>query len=74
MQPDIALVLGIVIGGLSIPGMMSAITEGRAPRASMLTILLSAGLLYYALTSKPGGYQLRDVPDAFIDVIAMIFV
>ena len=70
MDPDLALVLGLIIGGLSVPGMMSAVSERRAPRASMLTILIAGGLLYYALDQKPGGYELRDIPDAFIDVIA----
>ena len=72
MDPDIALVLGILIGGLSVPGMLSAITERRAPRASMLTILIAGGLIYFALENKPGGYELRDVPNAFIDVIAKV--
>ncbi len=72
MDPDIALVLGLIIGGLSVPGIMSAVSERRAPRASMLTILLAGGLLYYALETKPGGYELRDIPDAFIDVVAKV--
>ncbi|MGV6848408.1 MAG: hypothetical protein ACWA5A_08520 [Marinibacterium sp.] len=70
MDSDLALVLGLVVAGFSFPGMMSAISERRAPRASMLTILIAGGLIYFALSTKPGGYELRDVPDAFIDVIA----
>lgn len=74
MDPDIALVIGLIIGGLAIPGILSALTERRAPRASMLTFLISAGLVYYALANKPGGYTLEDIPNAFIDVIAKVFL
>ncbi|MEO0391158.1 MAG: hypothetical protein AAF218_09500 [Pseudomonadota bacterium] len=72
MNADIALVLGIIIGGLSVPSVLSAITDRRAPRASMLTILLAGGLIYYALNTQPGGYTLQDVPDAFVRVVAMV--
>jgi len=72
MDTDIALVLGIIIGGLSVPSILSALTDGRAPRASALTILIAAGLIYYALTVRPGGYTLQGVPDAFVCVVALV--
>ncbi|MFC6761082.1 hypothetical protein ACFQFQ_18870 [Sulfitobacter porphyrae] len=43
MDPDLALVLGIVIGALSIPSILSALSDRRAPRASALTILIAGG-------------------------------
>lgn len=69
MDPDLALTLGLVIGGFSIPSIMSAITDGRAPRASALTILIATALVLYALTTKPGGYTLNQIPDAFFGVL-----
>ncbi|MFT6675669.1 MAG: hypothetical protein ACJAVM_001862 [Sulfitobacter sp.] len=65
MEPDLALVLGIVIAGFSIPSILSAMSDRRAPRASALTILIGGGLILYALQSQPGGYSLNDVPDVF---------
>lgn len=70
MDPDLALVLGIIIGGFSIPSILSAITDRRAPRASMLTILIAGGLILYAIQTKPGGVELAEVPDLFVEVIA----
>ena len=70
MDPDIFLVLGIVIAGFSIPSILSAITDGRAPRASALTILIAGGLVLFAVQTKPGGYALGDIPDAFVRVVA----
>jgi hypothetical protein len=68
LDPDLALVTGLIIFGFSIPSMMSALTDGRAPRASALTLLIAFSLLLYALVQKPNGYSLRDVPDAFANV------
>ena len=70
MDPDLALVLGIVIAALSIPSILSALSDRRAPRASALTILIGGGLILFALQSKPQGYTIEQVPDVFVDVVA----
>ncbi|MEM8578012.1 MAG: hypothetical protein AAGF60_09200 [Pseudomonadota bacterium] len=72
MNTDIALVLGIIIGGLSIPSILSALSDRRSPRASAVTILIAGCLIYYALSTRPGGYTVQDVPDAFIRVVALV--
>jgi hypothetical protein len=70
MDTDLALVLGLVIAALSIPSILSAISDSRAPRASAITILIGGGLIVFAVTGKPGGYQLAEVPDIFVNVVA----
>ncbi|APE45538.1 hypothetical protein BOO69_15870 [Sulfitobacter alexandrii] len=70
MDPDLALVIGIVIAALSIPSILSALSDSRAPRASALTVLIGGGLILYALTNKPQGYALGEVPDVFVNVVA----
>lgn len=70
MDPDLSLVLGLIIGGFSIPSIMSAISDSRAPRASMLTILIAGGLILYGVQNKPGGVALAEIPDLFVKVIA----
>ena len=72
MNPDMFLVLGIVIAGFSIPSVLSAITDGRAPRASAVTILIAGGLVLIAMQTKQGGYALSDIPDAFVRVAAQL--
>ena len=70
MTTDLALVLGIVIAAFSIPSILSAFSDRRAPRASVITILIAGALVLYAIQTKPGGYTLEDVPNAFIRVVA----
>jgi len=72
MSPDISLVLGVILAGLSVPSILSALSDRRAPRASAITILIAGGLILYAFTTRPGGYTLQDVPDAFVRVFAML--
>ncbi|EDZ41155.1 MAG: hypothetical protein P8P65_01885 [Planktotalea sp.] len=68
MNPDLALVLGVVIAGFSIPAIVSAFSDSRAPRAASLMVLLGGALIAWALTTKPGGYTLEQIPDVFIKV------
>lgn len=70
MDVDSALVLGIVIAGFSIPSILSAFSDRRAPRASALTVLIAGGLILYAIQNNPGGYSLEEIPDAFVRVVA----
>lgn len=69
MDPDLALVIGLVLGAFSVPSILSAITDGRAPRASAITILISGGLILLAIESKPGGYSLEEIPNTFVRVV-----
>lgn len=70
MNPDLVLVIGIILGVFSVPSILSAISEGRAPRVAAFTIIASGALILYAVNNKPGGYTLQDVPGAFVRVIA----
>ncbi|GAA6176381.1 hypothetical protein [Sulfitobacter pacificus] len=70
MDPDLALSLGMVIAAFSVPSILSALTDRRAPRASALTILMGGALILYAMQNKPGGYTFEQVPDVFVSVLA----
>ena len=73
MDPDLALSLGLVIAAFSIPSILSAISDSRAPRASALTVLIGGALILYAVQTKPGGYELGEVPDVFVNVVGRYF-
>ena len=70
MDTDLALIIGLVLAALSIPSILSAISDKRAPRASAITILIAGGLILWAMQTHPGGYQLSDIPNVFVDVVA----
>lgn len=70
MNTDLLLVIGVVLGVFSIPSIMSAISEGRAPRVAAVTLIVSGALIVYAVRKNPGGYGLQDVPGAFVRVVA----
>lgn len=70
MDPDLALSLGLVIAAFSVPSILSALSDRRAPRASALTVLIGGGLILWAMQTKPGGYELGEVPDVFVAVAA----
>jgi hypothetical protein len=69
---DLFLVIGVVIAVLTVPSLLSAFIEGRTPRAGAILVLISGTLIVLALSEKPGGYQLREIPDAFYRVAARV--
>ncbi|MCB1338832.1 MAG: hypothetical protein KDK10_15720 [Maritimibacter sp.] len=69
MQFDLSLTIGLVILAFAIPSIVSAFSDGRPPRIAALMLLLGGGLALWAVTQKPGGYTLTDVPQAFVRVV-----
>ncbi len=65
--------MGLLILGITTPSIISAVSDGRAPRAAIIVLMLGGSLAVYALSQKPGGYTLDEIPEAFIRVIARIF-
>ncbi|MBU2994205.1 hypothetical protein Q4555_07490 [Octadecabacter sp. 1_MG-2023] len=69
MDPDLMLVIGLVVGGFSIPSIMGALADGRVPRAAAIAVMIAGGLIVLAIRDNPGGYQLADIPDIFVSVV-----
>jgi hypothetical protein len=70
MDPDLAMAIGMVLAVFSLPAVLSAVSDKRAPRVAMFTILGAGGLILWALSNKPGGYSLSELPKLLIEVIA----
>ncbi len=70
MDSHFLLILGLVIGFLAIPAIISAYSDGRRPVAAILVLLISAGLVVFASRMRPGGYRLAEIPDVFYTVVA----
>jgi len=72
MDTDLALILGLVVAGFTVPSVLSALSERRPPRVSVLTGLIAIGLITYAVIVKPGGYSMGEIPDAFFRVVGRL--
>ncbi|RME18377.1 MAG: hypothetical protein D6801_01475 [Alphaproteobacteria bacterium] len=72
MQYDIYLVIGLIILGFTIPAIVSAYADRRAPRGAAIMLLIGGGLVALALAQKPGGYTFDDIPHAFVRVVSYI--
>ena len=72
MDPDIALVLGVVFLALAFPSLLSDFSESRPPRTAMILIVMAGAAIYWAITSRPGGYAVEDIPGAFVRVVGMV--
>ena len=70
MNSDLIMVVGIVLAVLSIPSILSAVTDRRSPRVSAITVLIAGGLIVYALHKNPGRYSFENLPDVFVSVVA----
>jgi hypothetical protein len=68
MDPDLFMVIGICLGVLAVPSMVSSFSEGRAPRVAFVVGLIGVVLVIMALNAK-GGYTASEVMQAFYTVI-----
>lgn len=72
MDSDLMFVIGAVLLALSIPSMFSALADSRPPRAAAVILLIGGTLVVIALSQKPGGVALAQIPDIFFRVIARL--
>ncbi|WP_432450317.1 hypothetical protein [Aliiroseovarius marinus] len=66
---DLYLVIGLAVLVLSLPAIAGALSEGRAPRAASIMVLIGGGLIVLAVMQKPGGYTLEEIPGVIYSVI-----
>ncbi len=69
MDPDLMFVIGLVITVFSVPSIIGALSDGRAPRVASLMVLIGGGLLVVAIGQNPDGYSLGEIPDVFMRVV-----
>ena len=73
MDTDLVLTLGIVLLVLSVPSLLSAWAESRAPRLGAIMAIVALGMIAAALLIRPGGYAFNDVPGVMIGVVSRLF-
>ena len=72
MDTDLVLTLGIVLLVLTLPSLLAAWVEGRAPRVVAIMLVASLAMIVAAVLYRPGGYAFNDVPDAMVGVFARL--
>jgi hypothetical protein len=72
MNSDLMLVVGLIVAALSLPAVLNAWSESRAPRAGSIMVMIAIGLIVAAVQTKPGGYTVAEVPDVFFSVIGRL--
>ena len=69
MDTDLFLVLGLIISAFTLPPILGALVDGRAPRAAAIMVLIGGGMIAIAISQKPGGYSLQQIPQTFVNVV-----
>ncbi|WP_116085414.1 hypothetical protein [Tropicimonas sp. IMCC34011] len=72
MGPDLCLTLGILLGLISVPSLVSAFSDSRPPRAAVILMVAAAALITTALNRKPGGYRIEQIPDVILETIGAV--
>ena len=70
MDPDTFFVIGLALGVLSIPAVVSAISNGERPRIATITLMIAGGLIVWAISSKPGGYPIESITKVVAKVVS----
>ena len=73
MDTDLALTVGSVLLVLSVPSLLAAWVEGRAPRMGAIMAVAALSLIIAALYENPGGYAFNQVPGVMIKTVARFF-
>lgn len=69
MDPDTLFVIGLGLGVLSIPSVVSSVSRGERPRIATITLMIAGTMLVWALSNKPGGYAIEDIPEVVARVL-----
>lgn len=72
MPFDLYLTIGLVVLLFAIPSVVSAFSDRHTPRVASIMVLVGGGLVAWAVTQKPGGYVLTEVPEVVIGVLASV--
>lgn len=72
MDADLFFVAGLVLLVLAFPAIVSAMADGRAPRAAAILVMLGGGLVALAVWQRPGAYGWEGIPDAVLRVIGRV--
>ena len=68
MDTDLVVTLGIVLLVVTIPSLLAAWVEGRAPTAGAILLIASLAMIVAAVLYRPGGYVFNELPHVIVGV------
>ena len=71
LQPDYALIAGLLMVVLSLPSLLSALADKRFPGTAAL-LALGGGALFWWAWDTTGGYAPEDIPMIVIELVARV--
>jgi hypothetical protein len=73
IDPDIVIVIATLLNLLAFSSLVAGWVDGRLSRRGLGTLAIGLGLLGFVhLALREGGLTFRAIPDAFIQVVAMV--
>jgi len=72
MDTDLVLTIGVVLAALSVPSLLAAWTESRAPRIGAVMVIAAFAMIVAATLRRPGGYGVTEIPSVMLDVFARL--
>jgi hypothetical protein len=69
VDSDLSFVIGLVVMAFALPAIIGAFTDGRAPRAAAIMIMIGGGLIALSVYQRPNTYTLGAIPDVFVRVV-----
>lgn len=73
MYAEEILVVGLVLGALGFPAVLSAFGTSGSWRVAFLLLIGSAASLTYALTNMQGGLEFNEIPGIVVRVVKSVF-
>jgi hypothetical protein len=69
MDPDTLFVLGLFLGIMAIPSIVSAWSDGHVPRVASVVLILGGALMLWAHSQQVGGYTIEQIPRLIVKVV-----
>ena len=69
MDLELIFVIGCIVTAFSIPAIVSAFSDNRAPRYPALIIIIGVVMIGFAINERPGAFTFDTVPEVFAKVI-----
>jgi len=70
---DLILVLGVFIGALTFPALVTAFSSSRAPRTAIILFVTGGALISWAVYQQPNTYSVDGFPELALSVVAGLF-